>query len=41
MLEVDRARKIHTKFIETFPDNPVPWIKYAELEKRLGEIERV
>jgi len=28
------------KFIEVFPDNPVPWIKFAEFENDLEEYER-
>lgn len=40
MANVDRVRMLYEKFIERFPDNPVPWIKFGEFEKDLEEFER-
>lgn len=37
---MDRVRTIYAKYIEAFPDNPDPFIAWAELEKSLPEIER-
>lgn len=40
LVNMDRVRTIYAKYIETFPDNPDPFIAWAELEKSLPEIER-
>jgi len=40
LANIDRVRTLYEKFVELFPDNPVPWIKWAELEKNLGENQR-
>eukprot|EP01017_Pseudomicrothorax_dubius_P026482 TRINITY_DN2958_c0_g1_i12.p2 TRINITY_DN2958_c0_g1~~TRINITY_DN2958_c0_g1_i12.p2 ORF type:complete len:266 (+),score=98.56 TRINITY_DN2958_c0_g1_i12:1196-1993(+) len=40
LANVDRCRKIYAKYTETFADSPTPWIKFAELEKNLDELER-
>lgn len=40
LVNMDRVRTIYTKYIEMFPDNPDPYIAWAELEKSLPEIER-
>lgn len=37
---VDRARKLYEKFIETNPQNCSAWINYAKLEQSLEEMER-
>jgi crooked neck len=34
------VRTLYEKFINTFPDNPIPWIKFGEFEKDLEEYER-
>jgi len=36
----DRCRKIYEKYLDVFPDNPLPWIGYAELECVLEEYSR-
>lgn len=38
--EFDRCRTLYTKFLEYDPANCSAWIKFAELEKLLGEQER-
>uniref|UniRef100_A0A0K0FKW4 Protein crooked neck (inferred by orthology to a D. melanogaster protein) n=1 Tax=Strongyloides venezuelensis TaxID=75913 RepID=A0A0K0FKW4_STRVS len=38
--EFDRCRILYTKWLEFSPENPNVWIKYAELETLLDEIER-
>ncbi|ELK25548.1 Crooked neck-like protein 1 [Myotis davidii] len=39
--EFDRCRKLYEKFLEFGPENCTSWIKFAELETILGDIERV
>jgi crooked neck len=36
----DRCRALYNKFITTFPDKSTVWIKYAEMEYNLEELER-
>lgn len=38
--EFDRARTLYEKYLEWAPANCVAWIKYAELERMLGDVER-
>ncbi|XP_077138912.1 crooked neck-like protein 1 [Ranitomeya variabilis] len=38
--EFDRCRKLYEKFLEFAPENCTTWIKFAELETILGDIER-
>ena len=38
--EFDRCRKLYEKFLEFNPSNCTTWIKYAELETILGDVER-
>ncbi|RWS03958.1 crooked neck-like protein 1 [Dinothrombium tinctorium] len=38
--EIDRCRILYQKFIEFSPENCTSWMKFAELEDILGEIER-
>lgn len=38
--EFDRCRKLYEKFLEFSPENCTTWIKFAELETILGDIER-
>lgn len=38
--EFDRCRVLYQKFLEFTPQNCTTWIKFAELETLLGEIER-
>ncbi|KAK1337229.1 hypothetical protein QTO34_001852 [Cnephaeus nilssonii] len=38
--EFDRCRKLYEKFLEFGPENCTSWIKFAELETILGDIER-
>lgn len=38
--EFDRCRTLYTKYLEYNPANCAAWIKFAELEKLLGENER-
>ncbi|CCH44274.1 hypothetical protein BN7_3835 [Wickerhamomyces ciferrii] len=38
--EFDRVRKIYEKFIETYPNDSNVWIKYAELEADLNDLDR-
>lgn len=40
LANIDRVREIYKKQIQIFSDNPTPWIKWAELEKSLEEIDR-
>ncbi|KAL4471338.1 hypothetical protein ABPG72_011115 [Tetrahymena utriculariae] len=40
LANIDRVRKIYEKYIEVFPDNPDPFIQWAQLEKSLPELER-
>lgn len=37
---IDRVRKLYEKFADVMPQSPIPWIKWAELEKSIGETER-
>ncbi|KAJ4720246.1 Crooked neck-like protein 1 [Melia azedarach] len=37
---VDRARKLHEKYLEWSPENCFAWIKYAELEEHMDQTER-
>ena len=39
--EVERVRKLCEKYIEKFPKICRSWVKYAEIEIRLFETERV
>ena len=38
--EFDNCRRLYEKFLEFGPDNCTTWIKFAELESILGDIER-
>uniref|UniRef100_A0A2C9JXA3 Crooked neck-like protein 1 n=1 Tax=Biomphalaria glabrata TaxID=6526 RepID=A0A2C9JXA3_BIOGL len=38
--EFDRCRLLYQKFLEFSPENCTTWMKYAELETILGDIER-
>ncbi len=38
--EFDRARLLYQKYLEWNPSNCSAWIKYAELERMLGDIDR-
>ncbi|XP_029449627.1 crooked neck-like protein 1 isoform X2 [Rhinatrema bivittatum] len=38
--EFDRCRKLYEKFLEFAPENCTSWIKFAELETILGDVER-
>jgi crooked neck len=38
--EFDNCRKLYEKFLEFGPDNCTTWIKFAELESILGDVER-
>lgn len=38
--EFDRCRKLYEKYLEYNPQNCTTWIKYAELESILGDVER-
>ncbi|KAG8908298.1 NineTeen Complex (NTC) component [Tulasnella sp. 403] len=38
--EFDRARKLYEKYLEFDPTNSAAWIKFAELEIMLGDVER-
>ncbi len=38
--EFDRCRILYEKFLEFSPENCTTWIKFAELETLLGDVER-
>ena len=38
--EFDRCRKLYEKFLEYNPENCATWMKFAELEGVLGDVER-
>ncbi|KAJ3411548.1 Crooked neck-like protein 1 [Chytridiales sp. JEL 0842] len=38
--EFDRVRKLYEKYLEWNPANGPAWIKYAELERTLGDLDR-
>ncbi|CAF5146781.1 unnamed protein product, partial [Rotaria magnacalcarata] len=38
--EFDNCRRLYEKFLEFGPDNCTTWIKFAELESILGDIDR-
>uniref|UniRef100_A0A8C5FH56 Crooked neck pre-mRNA splicing factor 1 n=1 Tax=Gadus morhua TaxID=8049 RepID=A0A8C5FH56_GADMO len=38
--EFDRCRKLYQKYLEFSPENCSTWIKFAELETILGDVER-
>ncbi|CAH2011742.1 unnamed protein product [Acanthoscelides obtectus] len=38
--EFDRCRRLYEKFLEFGPENCVTWMKFAELETLLGDIDR-
>ncbi|KAI5609422.1 crooked neck-like protein 1, partial [Silurus asotus] len=38
--EFDRCRKLYEKYLEYGPENCTTWIKFAELETILGDVER-
>ncbi|NXT09754.1 CRNL1 protein, partial [Prunella fulvescens] len=38
--EFDRCRKLYEKFLEFAPENCTSWVKFAELETILGDIDR-
>jgi crooked neck len=40
LANIDRVRTIYAKYVECFPTNPMPWIKFAEFENSLEEFER-
>ena len=37
---IDRCRTLYQKYLEAFPSNCKAWVKFAELEKYLNEVER-
>uniref|UniRef100_A0A7N6BF21 Pre-mRNA-splicing factor Syf1/CRNKL1-like C-terminal HAT-repeats domain-containing protein n=1 Tax=Anabas testudineus TaxID=64144 RepID=A0A7N6BF21_ANATE len=39
-VKFDRCRKLYEKYLEFSPENCTTWIKFAELETILGDIER-
>ena len=39
--EFDRCRILYEKLLEFSPENCSSWIKYAELEAILGDVDRV
>uniref|UniRef100_A0A672FKK1 Crooked neck pre-mRNA splicing factor 1 n=1 Tax=Salarias fasciatus TaxID=181472 RepID=A0A672FKK1_SALFA len=39
-VKFDRCRKLYEKYLEFTPENCTTWIKFAELETILGDIER-
>ena len=41
LFDFDRCRKLYTKWIEWNPSNSQAWIKFAELERGLDDLERV
>lgn len=38
--EFDRCRVLYGKFLEYMPENSSTWIKFAELETLLGDLDR-
>lgn len=40
LVNIERVRTIYEKYITVFPDNPDPFIQWAEMEKSLNEIDR-
>ncbi|KAJ3191142.1 Crooked neck-like protein 1 [Irineochytrium annulatum] len=38
--EFDRVRKLYEKYLEWNPANAPAWIRYAELERTLGDVDR-
>ena len=38
--EFDRVRKLYEKYLGLNPSNCYAWVKYAELERMLGDVER-
>lgn len=38
--EFDRCRMLYEKFLEFGPENCITWMKFAELESLLGDVER-
>ena len=38
--EFDRCRKLYEKMLQIFPNDCSTWVKYAELEHVLGDVER-
>ncbi|KAK2810269.1 hypothetical protein Q5P01_000420 [Channa striata] len=38
--EFDRCRKLYEKYLEFMPENCTTWIKFAELETILGDVDR-
>lgn len=38
--EFDRCRKLYEKYLEFSPENCTTWIKFAELETILGDVDR-
>ncbi|EEB12300.1 protein crooked neck, putative [Pediculus humanus corporis] len=38
--EFDRCRKLYEKFLEFGPENCVTWMRFAELEMLLGDVDR-
>lgn len=38
--EFDRCRKLYEKYMEFSPENCTTWIKFAELETILGDMDR-
>lgn len=38
--EFDRCRKLYEKYLEYSPENCTTWIKFAELETILGDVDR-
>lgn len=38
--EFDRCRKLYQKYLEFNPENCTTWIKFAELETILGDVDR-
>ena len=37
---MDRCRKLFEVYISKMGDQPMPWVRYAELEKQLEEVDR-
>jgi crooked neck len=38
--EFDRCRILYEKYLESSPENCTTWIKFAELETLLGDVDR-
>ena len=40
LVEVDRCRKLYSKYLEWAPTNCLAWTKYAEMEASVNEVDR-